>query len=311
MDKRRIIFLTGATGLVGSYLLKIFLQNGHKVYALARSNNYKSAQNRVRDILEFWDKKVLKDNFNNLVILEGDISKTDLGLNIKAGWLLKKEIDEIFHCAAMIGFNQSLEDIRRINVGGTRNVLEFAKECNEEGKLRKINHMSTAYVCGNHRGEFSENDLDVGQKFDTTYEQTKFEAEKMVENYRIKGLWVDIFRPVIVIGESKTGKTVSFQQSFYQLIHIWNSEIFNYFPGNNFFINTVFVDELSKSIYSISSKTTIRNKNYHPFNLNPTSLKKIINISSKFLQFKKPKLVSRNEFFKKKSYSCSKNASKE
>jgi thioester reductase-like protein len=52
--KQKTIFLTGATGLLGSYLLKTFLKNDHKVYALARDKNGKPAKQRVVDILKFW-----------------------------------------------------------------------------------------------------------------------------------------------------------------------------------------------------------------------------------------------------------------
>ena len=65
-NKKTTIFLTGATGLIGSYLLKILLNNGHKVFCLARTKKNKPAKQRVTDILKFWDEKVLSDNFNNL-----------------------------------------------------------------------------------------------------------------------------------------------------------------------------------------------------------------------------------------------------
>ena len=67
----------------------------------------------------FWDKKVLKKHRRNFIVLEGDIVKENLGLNRKLMSLLKKEIDEIFHCAAVTKFNWPLNKIRKVNVGGT------------------------------------------------------------------------------------------------------------------------------------------------------------------------------------------------
>ena len=63
---------------------------------------------------------------------------------------------------------------------GTRRVLEFAERCQARGGLRRLSHISTAYVAGEHAGCFSEDDLDVGQRFRNAYEQSKFEAERLV-----------------------------------------------------------------------------------------------------------------------------------
>ena len=52
MKKKKTIFLTGATGLLGSYLLKILIEKGHKVYALVRSKNNKSAEDRVLGLVQ-------------------------------------------------------------------------------------------------------------------------------------------------------------------------------------------------------------------------------------------------------------------
>jgi long-chain acyl-CoA synthetase len=297
-NNRRPIFLTGPTGLVGSYLLKVLLQESHKVCALARNKDNKNARDRVIDILNFWDKDILLGKSHNLEVLEGDITKKNLGLNKQNINSLKNEVEEIFHCAAITQFNWPLKEIRKVNVEGTKNVLELAVKCKEKGRLKKVNHVSTAYVCGDYKGIFKEEDFNVKRKFNSTYEQSKFEAEKLVEEYRKGGLWINIFRPPLVLGESVTGKTTTFQQSVYQLLHMWNLEIFDFFPGKGFFINTVFVDDLCNAILKISSSTSFTNRNYHLFNCKAVPLKAILNISSEFLGFKKPKLVSCDIFLK-------------
>ncbi len=273
MKPKSTVFLTGATGLLGSYLLKILLKNNHKVYCLARAKEKKSAKERVKDVLNFWDKEVLKKHKDNLVVLEGDITKKNLGLTNSKVSLLKKEINEIFHCAAVTKFNWPLNKIRKVNVGGTKNVLEFALQCKN---LKKVNHISTGYVCGDYKGVFKETDLDVGQKFNTTYLQSKFEAEKLVHKYRKKGLWIDIFRPPFVLGEARTGKILSFEQGFYQLLHIYALGIFESYPVKGIFLNSVFVDELADGIYTINSYVKEHNQTYHPFSAKKTSLESIL-----------------------------------
>ena len=295
MKGKKTIFLTGATGLLGSYLLKILLENGHKVYVLARKQKDKNAKQRVVDILKFWDHEVLK-NSDKLVILEGDITKQDLDLNKKTIKLLQDEIGEVFHCAAITEFNRTLDSIRKTNVDGTRRILNLASRCKG---LKKVNHISTAYVCGDHKGVFKEDDLDVGQKFNITYEQTKFEAEKVVEEFRKKDLWIDIFRPAFVLGESNTGKTPLFQNLF-QAIHLWSLEIFDSFPAKDVSFNIINIDTLSKSIFILNSHVRSKNMNYHPFGSQSISLEKIIDIASEFVGFKKPQLVNFDELNKNK-----------
>jgi thioester reductase-like protein len=185
-----------------------------------------------------------------------------------------------------------IEEIRKPNVLGTRNILELAVQCQNNGKLKKVNYLSTAYICGDFKGFFKEEDLDVGQGFQTTYVQSKFEAEKLVDEYRRKGIWIDIFRPPLVLGESSTGKTFTFRQSVYQLLHIWNSGIYEYFPGKGMSINIEFVDLLCEAIFIIFTRSNSINRNYHPFRSSPVNLETILDIASKSLGFKKPELIS-------------------
>lgn len=286
---KRVIFLTGATGFLGSYLLKIFLENGHKVYVLARSKKEKSAKERIDYVLNFWNDKAKRNNFT---VIEGDICKPDLGLDSQTQDLLKKEINEIYHLAAVTNLNWPLEDIRKINVGGTKNVLEFAAGLKN---LIKVNHISTAYVYGNHRGVFKERDLDLGQRFNTSYEQSKFEAEKLVHAYRKNGLWVDIFRPPIIIGHSQTGKAFRFR-NIYQLLHICSLQLFNALPILNPFVNIIPVDILCGVIYAISINSETKNKTYHPFPDKQIPIAEIIDCGCRLMKLRKPKLINLEDY---------------
>ena len=293
--EKRTIFLTGATGLVGSYLLKIVLENGHKVYALARSNGEKSARDRVIEKLKFWDEEVSVDK---LKVVEGDITETDLGINSQIKNKLEKEVEEIFHCAAETGFNFPLRYVRTVNVNGTKNILKLALQLHKNGNLKKVNYVSTAYVCGAYKGKFSESDFNLRQRFNTSYEKSKFEAEILVRNTRKKGIWIDIFRPSIVIGESKTGKIITFSQGLYQLFHILKQNIFDFFPSKNYSVNLVPVDELCKSMLLIAHKTKMHNKTYHVFSPKTISLEKVLGRASRILKFKKPKLINPRDILK-------------
>jgi long-chain acyl-CoA synthetase len=98
-----------------------------------------------------------------------------------------------------------------INVSGTANVLDL---CRRLPRLERVVHVSTAYVAGRSEGVFAESDHDVGQSFRNTYEQSKWEAEYLVAR---SGLPVTIVRPSIVVGESHSGWTPSFNVIYWPL----------------------------------------------------------------------------------------------
>jgi thioester reductase-like protein len=97
----------------------------------------------------------------------------------------------------------------RVNVEGTRHVLDFAERC---ASLERFHYISTCYVSGRYDGVFREDDLDVGQRFNNFYEETKFLAEVEV---RKRDLPSTIYRPSVVVGDSRTGQTQKFDGPYY------------------------------------------------------------------------------------------------
>jgi thioester reductase-like protein len=140
-------------------------------------------------------------------VIEGDITEPDLGLGPADD--LRAEVSEIFHLAAIYDLAVAAEPAQRINVEGTRNVLDFAGGCGRGGAdgLERLHYVSTCYVSGRYAGAYSEADLDKGQAFNNHYEETKFRAEVLVQNAQSQGLPATIYRPSIVVGDSRTGAT--------------------------------------------------------------------------------------------------------
>jgi thioester reductase-like protein len=288
-DKKSTIFLTGGTGLLGSYLLKIFLQNGHRVFGLARDKLQMEATERVLKALNFWNGEI---NFKNLFVVKGDITRAGLGLKDALLERLKIEIEEFYHCAATINLKLSWDSVSKVNVLGTQHVLDFAKNCRN---LKKINHISTAYIYGNYTGEFKEKDLDVGQRFKTTYEESKFEAEKIVASYRNAGLWIDVFRPPIIIGHSKNGKIFKFY-NMYQLLKLCTLGVFDALPTRGFSVRLIPVDTVSEAIYTLAFRAKEKNRNYHIFTKKETAIDEIINCGCGLMGIRRPASVSLRDF---------------
>ena len=187
------VLLTGATGFVGNEILGRFLRRGRRVFALVRATDDAAAAGRL-------------DRHADLTTVAGDIEQPGLGLAPSTASELAEEVTTVVHCAASISFGLSLPESRRVNVEGTRHVVDLAERC---PRLERLSYVSTAYVAGEPRRLFQEDELDVGQRFRNPYERSKFEAERMVRR-RAAGLPLQILRPSIVVGDSRTGRTSSF-----------------------------------------------------------------------------------------------------
>jgi thioester reductase-like protein len=187
------VLLTGATGFVGKEILDRFLERDRRVFALVRADDDDAAARRL-------------SSHPRLTPVAGDIEQPGLGLAPGTAAGLAEEITNVVHCAASVSFDLSLEDSRRVNVDGTRHVLELARRCE---RLERLSYISTAYVAGEPRRLFQEDELDVGQRFRNPYERSKFEAERMLRK-EAAGLPLQVLRPSIVVGDSRTGRTSSF-----------------------------------------------------------------------------------------------------
>jgi thioester reductase-like protein len=187
------VLLTGATGFVGKEILDRFLAEGREVFALVRADDDDAAAERL-------------PHHARLTAIAGDIEQPGCGLDGATADALADEVTTVMHCAASVSFDLPLDESRRINVDGTRHVVELAERF---PRLERLSYISTAYVAGEPRRLFRENQLDVGQRFRNAYERSKFEAERMVRK-RAARLPLQILRPSIVVGDSRTGRTSSF-----------------------------------------------------------------------------------------------------
>lgn len=287
------VFLTGAAGFLGSYILTILLKEEHRVYALVRSRKDKSAHDRVLELIRFWDKSLLKKATRQLRVVDGDILYPDLGIQSRDILEeLRSKTEIIIHSAAVAKLREPLESIRKPNVEGARNVLEFALTCKN---LKKVNHISTAYVVGDKKGmTFTEEMLDIGQGFYNTYEQSKFEAEKLVHEYRAKGLDISIFRPSMVMGDSKEGKTTDFRL-IYEPLHFFSRGIYDAFPANpKCFQNLVNVDTVGKALYLLCQRPG--NNTYHLVAPKETNVSLFMKFAGRFFGFKMPRFIPAQRF---------------
>ncbi len=209
------VFLTGATGFLGMEVLARLLEKGDReVLALVRAPDQAAAQERLDGVLA----KLWKDPspYTGLAkAVAGDVTQPGLGIPNGERAAVAEEAGAVLHCAASISFDLPLEEARQINVEGTREVIGFAREAKALGRMDRFIHVSTAYVAGAHAGVFRERQLDAGQTFRNTYEQTKWEAEHVVND--ATDLSPAIARPSIVMGEASSGWTPAFNVLYWPL----------------------------------------------------------------------------------------------
>lgn len=204
--------LTGATGFLGMELLvRLLEQTDQDVVALIRAPDDAAAAVRLDGVLATLFAPADRPAPGRVVAVAADLEQPGLGLTDAAADALAAEIDVVVHCAASVSFALPLEEARRINVGGTREVLALAARA---PGLEQLVHVSTAYVAGDRAGRAFEHEGDVGQASRNTYEQTKLEAEALVLD---SGLPAAILRPSIVVGDSRTGWTPAFNVIYWPL----------------------------------------------------------------------------------------------
>ncbi|CAB4930083.1 unannotated protein [freshwater metagenome] len=201
----RTILFTGFPGFIGARLIPLLLDQDRDatVVALVEPRMVEKAT-AVASELGTGDR---------LRIQPGDITAPHLGLSESDWRRLAEDTVAVHHLAAVYDLAVPLAIAERVNVEGTQNVIDFCRACS---RLERHNYVSTAYVAGLRGGTVREADLWAGQSFKNHYESTKFAAEVLVRA-SMDEIPTTIYRPGIVVGDSRTGVTQKFDGPYYLL----------------------------------------------------------------------------------------------
>jgi thioester reductase-like protein len=210
------VVLSGATGFLGGEVLaRLLVDREEPVYVLIRASDDGAARRRLHETLTNllgdpapWSRRA--------IAVPADLTREGLGLSRHRLEWLAERCAWMVHCAASVSFTLGMDESRAVNVAGTRRMLELASLAQARGTLRCFTHVSTAYVAGTHEGTFGERDLDLGQEHRNPYERTKLEAELAVREQGGE-LPIQVMRPSIVVGDSRSGWTPAFNVLYWPL----------------------------------------------------------------------------------------------
>lgn len=195
------VFLTGATGFVGSFLAEALLRQGHRVFALVRGQ-----PERVHAAVALVGGGLYGAT---LVPVPGDVTEPGLGLSPAWRNELRGRIDSVIHAAGCISFRPEDHDLNfATNLDGTRHVVEIIRELG----WRDLWYVSTAYVCGKRGGLITEAPIPADAEPNNGYEASKQAAERFLLG---DGVPVTVVRPSIVVGALGSDHAPGLAPSFF------------------------------------------------------------------------------------------------
>ncbi|HSD67207.1 MAG TPA: SDR family oxidoreductase [Vicinamibacteria bacterium] len=259
------ILFTGFPGFIGMRLLPriLELQPGSRLECLVQEKFLDAARAAVATLEASHPR-----TRGRIGLVAGDVTLPGLGLEARRAKELRHSLVQAWHLAAVYDLAVARDVGRRVNVEGTRNVLDFLARAK---RFERLQYVSTAYVSGTARGTFRETDLDVGQGFKNHYEETKFQAEVEVVRSRVPST---IYRPGVVVGDSKTGETAKFDGPYFVL------RVMERMPSPGIFfrmglgfgtVNVVPVDFVVESMAALSAAPGSLGRTYHLCDPHPHS----------------------------------------
>jgi long-chain acyl-CoA synthetase len=254
------VLLTGANGFLGTHIALELVENtDDKIVALIRAENYEKALRRLKRA--WWDwPELIRALDNRIEVIHGDVTIEKLGLEKFLYDSLVLGLTHIIHTVADLRLHAPIEELRKTNLVGTLNLLKLAIQARKNGKFYRFSHISTAYVAGKRSGTVFEEDLTDKYGFWSNYEKSKYESEKAV---RESNLPYSIFRPGMIVGDSKTGEIKTFN-TLYILLKLYLTEKLKFIPtSSSLTLNPVPVDYVANSVRNLTFNPQAEGKTFH------------------------------------------------
>lgn len=274
--KLQSVFLTGATGFLGIYLLyELLTQTTADIYCLVRAANVEAAQKKLQKKLEAYS--IWNETFSHRIKpINGDLSKPLLGIPETEFKQLANEIQVIYHNGALVNHIYPYSVLKASNVLGTLEVLRLATQ----SQTKPVHFISTTGVAVSKSYQkediLRESDFPEGSELvGGGYVQSKWVAEKLVRRASERGLPVCIYRPTRIFGHSQTGFFNT--QDFLILLLKGCIQLGKIPPLEGSEENIMPVDYVSRAIVHLSQQTELLGKTFHLVNPGNNPLKELFN----------------------------------
>lgn len=209
MPDRETFFITGFPGFIANRLLERLARKECDFILLVQPSLVTRAHEEISHIASLTGRSVAE-----FQLVEGDIAEPNLAANASDLDLVQQKTTRVFHLAAVYDLAVPQNLALRVNVGGTRNVVDLARSLPH---LKQFHHVSTCYVAGKREGVILESELRHEAGYRNYYEESKYLSELEVDSAK-SDLPVTIYRPSVVCGDSQTGETGKYD-GVYFLIH--------------------------------------------------------------------------------------------
>jgi len=227
----RNVFLTGATGTIGSALVPRLLgDEAASLTLLMRARDDAELHTRLAGMLAYWGLQPGDSRAVRIRPLRGDITQPQFGLGDAGFAELADHTTHVIHCAASVKLNMPMDQAIATAVAPTRTVLDLGRRCAKAGQLRKIDLVSTVGVWGRTPGHMPERPLPEVSEFHNTYEAAKAQAERVVWADG-QGLPITLHRPSMVVGETGRGRVIHFQVFYHLCEFLSGVRTFGIMPG--------------------------------------------------------------------------------
>ncbi len=208
--------LTGSTGYLGSYVAARLLAEGERLNVLVRAPGKSEAAERLWLAwqMHFPEFPPFAERLRSQVeIFPGDVTQPNFGLDAAAYGRLVTTTESAIHAAATLN-RRSEKSCLNVNLRGTLEVIQLARRARELHGLRRFSHVSTVAVAGHRAHEVVGEDeaIDWERRDYDPYARTKKFSELLVRQL-VEGAPVTIFRPSIVLGDSRRPETTQFDMA--------------------------------------------------------------------------------------------------
>ncbi|HEX9194998.1 MAG TPA: SDR family oxidoreductase [Azonexus sp.] len=261
-------FLTGASGFIGKRLVKKILEReGSSVFFLIRE----SEKDSLEHLYEFWNC-----DSQRAIPVVGDLTQPLLGISAVDRKKIGKKTNHFFHLAAIYDLKADAESQLRVNVDGTRNTVQFAEAIG----AKHFHLFSSIASAGLFEGLFREDMFEEAEGLEHPYFRTKHDSEGIVR--RECSIPWRIFRPALVVGDSRTGEMdkIDGPYYFFKLIQRMRTMVPSWMPtigieGGR--INVVPVDFVVNAVDHIAHQRGEDGKCFHLVDPTPMRVGDLLN----------------------------------